>query len=226
MVRPWRTAATIEAKLSSLITITAASFATSLPRLPMATPMSAAFSAGASLTPSPVTATTSPDARSAETIASLWAGEVRAKRTPPDPHASGGHAVLGERAGLVRADDRDRPERLHRGEPLHEALLADHALDAERQRERERRQQALRDIGNDDAQSEEESLAQGEDARRHAEGEESGAEGSRKGGDHPGDVDHLALERARRLGYRLGELGGDADLRLHGGGAHDEAARA
>jgi len=144
----------------------------------------------------------------------------------PDPHVPGGHAVLGERAGLVRADDRDRPEGLHRGEPLHEALLADHALDAERQRERERRQQTLRDIGDDDAKSEEESLAHGENARRHAEGEESGAQGGGKEGDQPGDPRHLALQRARRLGHRLGELGDDAGLRLHGGGAHDEAARA
>src|ERR1700716_864087 len=44
-------------KLSSASTRSAASRATSLPPRPMATPIAAATSAGASLTPSPVTAT-------------------------------------------------------------------------------------------------------------------------------------------------------------------------
>ena len=58
--RPSSTAATIVAKLSSARTISAACLATSVPVMPIATPMSAAFSAGASLTPSPVIATTAP----------------------------------------------------------------------------------------------------------------------------------------------------------------------
>ena len=45
---------TIDAKLSSAITMSAASRATSVPPLPMATPMAASRSAGASFTPSPV----------------------------------------------------------------------------------------------------------------------------------------------------------------------------
>ncbi len=48
------------AKLSSSSTIADASRATSVPTLPIATPMSALFSAGASFTPSPVIATNSP----------------------------------------------------------------------------------------------------------------------------------------------------------------------
>jgi len=47
-VRPSLTAAPIDAKLSSASTISAASFVTSVPLMPMATPMSAFFSAGAS----------------------------------------------------------------------------------------------------------------------------------------------------------------------------------
>jgi hypothetical protein len=58
--RPSSMAATMEAKLSSSKMMSAASRATSVPLLPIATPMSASLSAGASLTPSPVTATTSP----------------------------------------------------------------------------------------------------------------------------------------------------------------------
>ena len=45
----------------------------------MATPMSARRSAGASLTPSPVIATTSPRARSASAMRSFASGELRAK---------------------------------------------------------------------------------------------------------------------------------------------------
>jgi hypothetical protein len=47
-------------KLSSAMTITAACLATSVPATPIAIPMSARFSAGASLTPSPVMATIRP----------------------------------------------------------------------------------------------------------------------------------------------------------------------
>ena len=58
--RPSSIAATIVAKLSSVSTIVDASRATSVPERPIATPMSARRSAGASLTPSPVIATTWP----------------------------------------------------------------------------------------------------------------------------------------------------------------------
>ena len=57
---PRPTAETMVAKLSSVSTIVAASFETSVPVMPMAMPMSAFFSAGASFTPSPVIATTLP----------------------------------------------------------------------------------------------------------------------------------------------------------------------
>ncbi len=56
-----------------------ASRATSVPRPPIAMPMCAALSAGASFTPSPVMATTSPFAFSALTIRSFCAGVMRAK---------------------------------------------------------------------------------------------------------------------------------------------------
>ncbi|OPY06022.1 MAG: hypothetical protein A4E67_01664 [Syntrophaceae bacterium PtaB.Bin038] len=58
--RPSRTAWKMAAKLSSVTTMSEASFATSVPLRPMATPRWAARRAGASLTPSPVTATISP----------------------------------------------------------------------------------------------------------------------------------------------------------------------
>lgn len=63
---------------SSVITSAADSRATSVPRLPIAMPMSAARSAGASLTPSPVIPTTSPFALSARISRSFCSGTIRA----------------------------------------------------------------------------------------------------------------------------------------------------
>jgi hypothetical protein len=82
-VRPSSTPATMLAKLSSRRTIWAASRATSVPERPMAMPTSAARSAGASLTPSPVIATSSPMRFSALTILSFCSGVVRAKTLTP-----------------------------------------------------------------------------------------------------------------------------------------------
>ena len=66
------------AKLSSSSVTPAASLLTSVPVMPMAMPTSAFFSAGASLTPSPVMATTSPRCCQAATTRSLSAGDTRA----------------------------------------------------------------------------------------------------------------------------------------------------
>lgn len=60
ILRPQRTALTIDVKLSLSNIISAAYFATYVPVIPIANPTSAFFRAGASLVPSPVTATTYP----------------------------------------------------------------------------------------------------------------------------------------------------------------------
>ena len=60
MPLPSLTADTMVEKLSSVKIKSEAPFATSVPDCPIAQPISAAFKAGASLTPSPVIATTSP----------------------------------------------------------------------------------------------------------------------------------------------------------------------
>ena len=66
------------AKLSSARIMEAASLETSVPVMPMATPMSAALRAGASLTPSPVMETIFPLACQALTMRILCSGETRA----------------------------------------------------------------------------------------------------------------------------------------------------
>ena len=68
----------MEAKLSSDSTISAASLAASVPLRPMAMPTSACLSDGASLTPSPVIATTAPPDCNARTTRSLCSGLARA----------------------------------------------------------------------------------------------------------------------------------------------------
>mmetsp|Transcript_23162 Transcript_23162/g.59346 ORF Transcript_23162/g.59346 Transcript_23162/m.59346 type:complete len:387 (+) Transcript_23162:1106-2266(+) len=79
MQRPHSTALTMEPKLSSRMTMSDASLATSVPQMPIASPTSASFRAGASLVPSPVTATTSPCRRSNDTRRCLSAGWLRAR---------------------------------------------------------------------------------------------------------------------------------------------------
>ena len=78
MPRPSRTASTMVVKLSSVSVMSAAPLATSVPVMPMAQPMSAALSAGASLTPSPVMETISPWLCQARTMRILSSGDTRA----------------------------------------------------------------------------------------------------------------------------------------------------
>jgi len=79
MVRPSSMARTTELKLSSVRIMFEASLATSVPLIPIATPISARLRAGASLTPSPVTATISPSSFRVSTSLSLCCGLTRAK---------------------------------------------------------------------------------------------------------------------------------------------------
>merc|ERR1719331_3243941 len=76
---PSSTPVTIEAKLSSSRIMSAACLETSDPAIPIATPMSAFFRAGESLTPSPVTATILPIRWQPSTMISFCCGEVLAK---------------------------------------------------------------------------------------------------------------------------------------------------
>ena len=69
---------TIVAKLSSVRIIAAASLETSVPVIPMAMPMSACLSAGASLTPSPVIPTTWPLRLRMSTRRTFCSGVTRA----------------------------------------------------------------------------------------------------------------------------------------------------
>lgn len=78
-LRPYLTAVKTEQKLSSVSTISQADLATSVPEIPMENPTSAFFKAGASLVPSPVTATTFPYAIRPVTSRYLSSGELLAR---------------------------------------------------------------------------------------------------------------------------------------------------
>mmetsp|Transcript_33721 Transcript_33721/g.80868 ORF Transcript_33721/g.80868 Transcript_33721/m.80868 type:complete len:204 (+) Transcript_33721:797-1408(+) len=86
--RPCSTAATIVEKLSLANTISEASLATSVPPMPMATPMSACFRAGASFTPSPVIATISSCSFNIFTTICLCLGSMREKTAPSLPRSA------------------------------------------------------------------------------------------------------------------------------------------
>ena len=77
-LRPSSTATMIVAKLSSERTISEAPLETSVPVIPIPIPISAVLSEGASLTPSPVMATTLPSFCHALTIRTLCSGDTRA----------------------------------------------------------------------------------------------------------------------------------------------------
>jgi hypothetical protein len=114
---------TIDEKLSSRMTMSAASLATSVPAMPIAKPTSLSLSAGASFVPSPVTATTSPWCFSRLTSVSLSSGDERAstwrvsslrgwvraqvgwhRRTVRIAHASSAHAHCHAHSHAARCD--------------------------------------------------------------------------------------------------------------------------
>ena len=96
MTRPSSTAATRVAKLSSRRMTSEASLVTSVPETPMATPMSASFTAGASLTPSPVMAVMCPRRLKARTIFSLSLGLTRAKTVVSSMTRSSSASLMAE----------------------------------------------------------------------------------------------------------------------------------
>ena len=96
-------------KSSSSRTSDAASRATSVPRPPIAMPMCAAFSAGASFTPSPVIATTSPLALSASTSRSFCSGTTRAKMPVVFTQARSSASDIASRSAPVMTASARRP---------------------------------------------------------------------------------------------------------------------
>jgi hypothetical protein len=89
---------------------------------------------------------------------------------PPRPDLLHRHPVLGERAGLVGADDRRAAERLDGRQPAHDRVAAGHPADAEREGDREDDRQALGDRGHRERDGHHEHVGEAL-AERHADDE-------------------------------------------------------
>ena len=133
------------------------------------------------------------------------------------PQVVDGHLVLGERAGLIGADDARGAEGLDGVQLLHEGVAAAHALHRHGERQGDRGQQALGDEGHHHAQREDEGLREGLVHHEQAEGEEGEPHAHGEDGDLLGEAVEVALERAADLLHvlrevrDLAELGGHAD---------------
>ena len=103
------------------------------------------------------------------------------------------HLVLGQRAGLVRADHRRRAQRLDRRQLLDDRPLARHALHAEREHDRQDRRQPLRDRGDGQRDADEQHVD--EVGCRLDVGREQD-----RGYDHDGDRDHGDARACARCG--------------------------
>ena len=79
-----------------------------------------------------------------------------------DVPAAHGHAVLGDRARLVHADDGRGSEALHRGEAPHEHASLEHLSHAERQGRRRHRRQPFRHRGDGEGRGRPEDRQRGE----------------------------------------------------------------
>jgi len=143
-------------------------------------------------------------------------------------HRGHRHLVAGEGAGLVRADDRRRSERLDGGQLLDDGVLAGHALDPQRQHDREDGGQALGHRRHRQRHPDEQHVDQVGGAVHVG--------GHQDGGDHHGGDDHhgdgqrapdaldLALQRCALLLGAAEQAGDAAHLGVHAGGSDHRAA--
>jgi len=142
------------------------------------------------------------------------------------PQAEHRHLVLGEGAGLVRADDRGAAQRLHRREALHQCVAGGHALDAHGQRQGYRREETLRNKGHDDAHAEDERLRGVHPGDQRADGKEQRAECHGADSDPADRARHFHLDGAGLFLHRLSQVRDVAQFGVHACRRHDGAAGA
>ena len=147
------------------------------------------------------------------------------QQLPVGPEPAGGHLVLGEGAGLVRADDRGAAEGFDRGQLPDEGVPLDHLLHAEREADRDDGRQALGHRGDGEADRGHEHL---EDvaALEHADEEHERADDERGDAQPPSQLRELLLQRGVLVLLLLEHRRDEADLRSHAGLDHDPPAPA
>ena len=141
------------------------------------------------------------------------------------PHGAPRHPVLGQRPGLVRADDRGRAQRLHGGEALDEARWRAMRWTPSASARVRVGSKPFRDVGHDHAEGEDEALVHATGSRSRRRGRRSSHRKRR-----PACVTMRvtrAISRCSGLGGLadgLGEVGDGADLGGHAGRAHHVGA--
>ena len=146
---------------------------------------------------------------------------------PHSPHrrpcALDEHPVLGQRARLVRADDRHRSERLDRGELADEGVAARHPAGAEGEGDRDDRRQPLRDGRHGQADRDQEHVLRRFPAG-DAGGEDEGTDDEGKNGQRLAQCREPVLEWRLASGVLLEQLGDPAQRGRHAGGEHQAGA--
>ena len=133
------------------------------------------------------------------------------------------HAVLGECPGLVGTDHRRRSQGLDRREILHQGIASRHPLAGHGEGQGDRREEAFRDVGDEDADGEDKVFPEGP-ADHMAQEEEAEPHRHRDHGHDPGHPTDLQLQGAGVQRDFLRETGDFAELGGVAGGKHDGAA--
>ena len=145
-------------------------------------------------------------------------------RAPRNAEFADRHLVFGQGPGLVRADHGCAAQRLHGRQPPHQRMAFDHALDADRQRDRDDSRQRLWHNGHGQGDAEDEHLHErlaAHEPQRHDQRHDH----ERDPRQHVADLVEVFLER-RAFGFdRLEQPRDLAEFGVHGRG-HDHGAPA
>ena len=144
---------------------------------------------------------------------------AKVKKPATQPQALHRHAVLRQRSGLVAADRRRRTQRLDSRQVAHQRIALGHPLCRHGQRQRDRRQQTFRNVGDDDADGKQQ-VCPGRQAHGLSDEEQRDAHARRERRDDAGQARNLPLQRRGILAHRLRQMGDPAELGPHAGGVH------
>ena len=144
-------------------------------------------------------------------------------RTDRRPDPDGAHPILGQRAGLVRADDTRRAQRFDRAQTLDKRPSSRQARHAHRQREGDRRQKSLGHVGHDQADREAHCIFEGQPCDKPTKREERETDDEGNDRDQPCDAADFSLKRAGVDPDALRQRGDPPQLGVHAGGDDERA---